>query len=62
MIHNNEDHQQTVEQQKPKCKLCSKPLVKLFSSRVNGVTITIKDDWPTRQLHKKCWKQLKFEK
>ncbi len=40
---------------KKKCEHCGKTIVPLGSKRANG---TYHEDWPTRKLHKKCWKLL----
>ncbi len=38
------------------CTHCNKPIVAFGKSRKNG---TKTEDWSTRKLHKKCWKELK---
>tara|TARA_Y100000114_G_C11688306_1_gene292251 strand:- start:5 stop:229 length:225 start_codon:yes stop_codon:yes gene_type:complete len=40
------------------CIKCDKVLKSIGNSRKNGKD---HDDWNTRQLHKKCWKELKEE-
>ena len=41
------------------CKLCQKPLTKIGRMRQNGKG---HNDWPTREYHKQCWKNLQIEK
>ena len=44
-----------------KCIKCQKALTKIGTERKNGTTLTNHNgkDWEERQLHKKCWKDLK---
>ncbi len=36
------------------CEKCGKPIKKIGTARKNGKD---HDDWDTRTLHKKCWKE-----
>lgn len=38
-----------------KCTECKKALVSIGSKRKNG---KMHVDWPSRMMHKKCWKEL----
>ena len=44
-----------------KCIKCNKALKKIGTERKNGTTLRNHNgkDWEDRQLHKKCWKELK---
>ena len=42
----------------PKCVKCQKPLVSIGSKRANGKN---HNDWDTRRLHKKCFKEFTSE-
>ena len=46
-----------IAREKKKCLHCFKRLVPIGFSRGNGKN---HDDWDTRFLHKKCWKELRY--
>ena len=43
----------------PNCEHCDKPLTPIGTSRKNGKN---HNDWYSRTLHKKCWKELEDTK
>jgi hypothetical protein len=41
---------------RPRCEHCGRPLVAIGRARVGGKATH--DDWDTRTLHKKCWREI----